>query len=473
MNSIEMRYDKLEAKILAVKGKKCDQYDYFIAAFCGLVAGIVDIVFVGKPNSPLNNTSNVSNSVLGDWSDKQSEKILSWISDRQINKDMQIRDNLLSSGIKKSDLPNELAKRGIPSNLRKDGYPELKDKITYLENKYRVSYDQSTSNELVSDVGITPVNHHLKSLSHSPDIIGLVSAVLDQFSGNTTFIDGGKVIRVMPVKKGVELRGTTLISKLFCAFVNWMGHLLSDFCGSHSSKGRGMGIPIPFFELFLLCDFGSFPTGANDGGMTFADLALKTFENGYDARFGIAMAIPVILCDLSIRFIWALKQRFYHKKTWRECIPTDKHPDLRIMLIVGNGTLCFLDGADAIIKSGGNILELVLHLNIIAWFRLVQLVFHEIMLRLGFDYEDLKIQFEYLNYKMSQYIDSLKSVDYISYKIQIKELNDLSVLLSSGDIAEATDFMSDYIEKHQIKTDFDTQNSFEMKMSEQDTIITF
>ena len=35
------------------------------------------------------------------------------------------------------------------------------------------------------------------------------------------------------------------------------------------------------------------------------------------------------------------------KKEWRECIPTNVHPDLRVMLLVGNGTLCVIDGATA------------------------------------------------------------------------------------------------------------------------------
>ncbi len=30
--------------------------------------------------------------------------------------------------------------------------------------------------------------------------------------------------------------------------VNWLGHLISDISGSSSSKGRGMGIPSPFWS---------------------------------------------------------------------------------------------------------------------------------------------------------------------------------------------------------------------------------
>ena len=84
-----------------------------------------------------------------------------------------------------------------------------------------------------------------------------------------------------------------------------------------------------------------------------------------------------------IRVLWAIKRRFYHKKEWSECIPTKEHADLRIMLIVGNGTLCLIDGADAAIKSGGNALVFILHMNLVAWTRLLLLVFRELRLRYG------------------------------------------------------------------------------------------
>ena len=97
-------------------------------------------------------------------------------------------------------------------------------------------------------------------------------------------------------------------------------------------------------------------------------VATKVFQNGYDARFGLTMAIPVVLCDLLIKLIWALKHYFYHKREINECIPNKRHDDLRVMLIMGNGTLCLLDGADAAFKSGGNCVEFMLRLNLIAWF---------------------------------------------------------------------------------------------------------
>ena len=100
---------------------------------------------------------------------------------------------------------------------------------------------------------------------------------------------------------------------------------------------------------------------------------LKVFEKGYDLRFAGAMAIPVLINELLIRLFWSLKSRFYHKNSWKESIPFGNHPELRRMLLIGHGTLCIVDGADAAVrssKSGFNIIDFTLHLNIVAWSRL-------------------------------------------------------------------------------------------------------
>lgn len=111
-----------------------------------------------------------------------------------------------------------------------------------------------------------------------------------------------------------------------------------------------------------------------------ATLAVRAFQEGYDARFGIAMSLPVLLCELLVRFIWMIKQRFYFKKPLKECIPTQSHTDLRIMLLFGHGTLCLMDGADALVRSGGNWLMFFTRMNIIAWGRFTVLVLKEINL---------------------------------------------------------------------------------------------
>jgi len=67
--------------------------------------------------------------------------------------------------------------------------------------------------------------------------------------------------------------------------------------------------------MFLFCNFGDID------GKAFSETMITVFEEGYDFRFGAAMAIPVILEELSIRVIWVIRQKFGRGKSWRECIP--------------------------------------------------------------------------------------------------------------------------------------------------------
>ena len=45
--------------------------------------------------------------------------------------------------------------------------------IGFLEGKFRVNYDQRNTTDVNKLFKMGTKNHHIKSLSHSPDIIGL------------------------------------------------------------------------------------------------------------------------------------------------------------------------------------------------------------------------------------------------------------------------------------------------------------
>ena len=136
---------------------------------------------------------------------------------------------------------------------------------------------------------------------------------------------------------------------------------------------------MPFYELFLACDFGDI------NGKTFSETMISVFEEGYDVRFGATMAIPVVMNELMIKVIWMVRQKFIRKKTWKESVPTNKHADLRIMLIVGDATLCMVDGVDAAAHGiiEGNVISFVCHLNLVGWTRLIMLVLRELRIRYG------------------------------------------------------------------------------------------
>ena len=73
-----------------------------------------------------------------------------------------------------------------------------------------------------------------------------------------------------------------------------------------------------FFELFGLCKFGSFNT--TNGKKDFADIMTAVFTNGYDFRHGIALAVPLIVTEFTIKVVWAIRRRFVQKMPLNKCI---------------------------------------------------------------------------------------------------------------------------------------------------------
>lgn len=373
---------------------KCDKYDYLIAVGCGAVAGMVDIFLVGAPGD----------SILGKWTDSQVDKVV-----------MTFAKTCGWS-----------PKEGKGKNAA--------SAIGFLEKKFPVNYDQRHSGDVNNLFKMSTKNHHMKSLAHSPDIIGLFFSILNQFTSTSTFLSNGQLITIET--NTYELQGHNFISKLFCGVTNWFGHIMSDIAGSSGAAGRGSGVVIPFYELFQICDFGSFQVGQDRN--TLATVATKVFQEGYDARFGLTMAIPVVLCDLLIKLSWGIKRYFYHKRPLVECIPTKRHGDLRIMLIIGDGTLCLIDGVDAAIRSGGNWVNFFLRLNIVAWFRLVSLVFREVCIRLGISLPLQKQLDAYIriNEALSLYLSQLEQIDIVRFKKETEQYNKMVALLEGADSSE-------------------------------------
>jgi hypothetical protein len=322
-----------------LKNADCDKYDYMIAGTCGVIGGLIDILFVGMPGD----------SKLGNVADEQANKItekfaefVGWDKDKAVEK----------------------------------GKNTTASAIGYLEGKFKINYDQATTHATDGAVkNLSLKNHHLKSLGHSPDLIGLFFSILNQFTSTSTFISNGKVITVDT--ETFELKGNDFISKIFCGFANWFGHIMSDWTGSSGTVGqggRGTGVPIPFYNLFQLMNFGEF----GQHKQSFATITTKVFENGYDARHAMAMAIPVITTELLIRFMFTMKSHFYHKREWKKSLPDGNIPELRRMLLVGHGTLCLIDGVDAYIRSGGEMVTFLSRTNLLAWARFGQLSLKEL-----------------------------------------------------------------------------------------------
>jgi len=326
-------------KEFTFKAPNCDKYDYLIAGTSGLLCGLIDVFFVGAPgDSPLGNeVDKFANSAT-----EKFAKYLGWDSDKAAEK----------------------------------GSNTTASAIGFLERKFKINYDQATTSSVGGAVdNLSLKNHHLKSFGHSPDIIGLFFSVLNQFTSKSTFISNGEITTVDT--ENFELQGSTFISKVFCGIANWFGHIMSDWTGSSGTVGqggRGAGVPIPFYNLFLGINAGEF----GDNKQSIATIATKVFEQGYDARHGLTMAIPVVLNELIIRLSWVIKARFFHQKDWSQCIPSDSNPELRRMLCVGQGALCLVDGVDATIRGGGEPVSTLLRMNLLAWTRFAHLSLKEL-----------------------------------------------------------------------------------------------
>lgn len=316
-----------------------DRYDAMFAGMSGLIAGIIDVFFVGIPQT--GNLTKLADNVVDELI-KKAAKLSGW------NPKSGQEDNVASA-------------------------------IGYFERNFKVNYDHRSSADVNGAFKMATINHHIKSLGHSPDPIGLFFSILDQFTNTASFISDGKLIRIDTSDSGTRLQGNNFISKLFSGFVNWFGHLLSDVAGSSGSRGnagRGSGIPIPFMNLFQLINVGEFQVGKHLNDI--ATVMVKVFQEGYDFRHGIAMAIPVLFNELMIRAFFVIRRRFQYKLAWNECFPTMKDKTFRWMLLISTGAMCLVDGVDAVIRGRGNAVLIFLRMNLIAWIRFIYLVFKEL-----------------------------------------------------------------------------------------------
>lgn len=321
---------------------ECDKTDYILAAASGAICGLMDIFLVGKSGE----------SAIGDITDK-------WFANRTM----------------------DFAKIcGWDGNSN----DSLSSAIQYLEKKFKIPYDQTGAGNVASLVfDLNPRNHHLKSLGHNPSLLGLFFSILDQFTNTSHFISEGELISLQEADDKFVLQGGNISAKLFCGFVNWLGHLISDMSGSSSSKGRGMGIPSPLWTWTndIIAIKKKLHITNLEFDKTINKFALEIYKQGYDLRFEVAKAIPVFVNELVVRMVYSIRRlvRFYlnnqnrvrsFKLIWELCEPFSD-ASVKRMLIVAHGTFCLLDVGDALAQGfiNGNgsfrIDQFVMRLNIV------------------------------------------------------------------------------------------------------------
>lgn len=395
---------------------ECDKLDYALAASSGVICGVIDVFLVGKPGeSPLGN-------ITDKWIENRTRdfaKLCGWDS----------KDNFSASSA-----------------------------IKFLEKKFKIPYDQRGAGDAASEIfNLSPRNHHFKSLAHNPNLLGLFFSILDQFANTSHFVSEGQLISLQEADGNFELRGNSNISKLFCGFANWMGHLLSDISGSSGSKDRGMGIPSPLWcwtnDIIAIKTKLKIPVSEFDKSVN--DLALQIYEKGFDARFQTTQGIPVLINELIVRLMYSIRRFVKYISTtkaeersfsllWKTCEPFS-NVTVKRMLTVAHGTFCLIDAGDAVIRgviTGGgyfNVVKFFLRLNIVGISRLTISLYGEMtrtIKKSGLENEAylLERKAEIINY----YIDGLKL---------LSEIYDDSSLLSFVDDFEHSDLYMQAFEK--------------------------
>ena len=172
--------------------------DYLLAAGCGLIAGAIDSLWVGKFDFDC----------AREWG---SERINDFI----------VAVAKMDPGYKGDD---------------------IKSAIKFLEKKYPFVGDRATS-----EFG-GGRQHHLRDFSHHMSLGGLAFSLLTQFTGKVYGTDQHGVFMAVPVADE-ELIGKTIEEKLMLGVVRWFYHMVSDMAGSSGSPGKGTGIPGPILSF--------------------------------------------------------------------------------------------------------------------------------------------------------------------------------------------------------------------------------
>lgn len=453
----ESEIQTLNETIESIKGlkPKCDKIDYALAVSSGALCGIIDIFLVGKPGE----------SPLGNITDK-------WFENRVLS----FANIVKKSKWNKKRRELEKTKKSIPKFRKCE---TLSSAIRYLEKIFDIPYDQRGMGDAASFIfDLNATNHHFKSLAHNPSLLGLFFSILDQFTNTSHFVSEGELISLQDADGNFELRGKSTLSKIFCGFVNWIGHLVSDMSGASSSKGRGMGIPSPLWtwtndvialKRHLNINVSEFDKSVNE-------LALNLYEKGYDARFQTTQAIPVVINELLVRLIYSIRRliRYFSdtnkenrsfKLMWKECEPF-KNPTVKRMLTVAHGTFCVIDAGEATIRAfiagGGtfNPLEFFMRLNIAGVGRFTISLYGEI--KRGINIHNVEETIIFARREKIIIEDYIKGLNALAVIYDDKELVDFADDLRNGMYIKAFEKTVKLAEKRNVPEDERVNNKSEI-----------
>lgn len=323
-----------------------DKTDYALAITSGVLAGLVDSLFVGE----------FSLEYANQWGNQQIESLVLRIAKYQ----------------------------GYGGN-------DLAQAVKYLEDAFPIAADKATA---AFGGGL---QHHLRDFTHHPTPVGLVCSILTQFTGNAYGTDVTGAFQCVPLgEDALDLIGKSFPEKILRGVVYWFFHMVSDVAGSSGSvrKGSlGTGLPGPLVSLLKeLSSTPLFKKQDTKGNKEFSVYISKLFNgtllgerdaNGsliplkFDFRTEVGAAmqlgkqtVPVIINECVVRAFFLLRQLSKElsreaiqdwsdidKINWKAIIPFHDRTVDR-MLTIASMTFTVADTGDAAlhaaIESGGN-----------------------------------------------------------------------------------------------------------------------
>lgn len=381
---IQTGLDRVEHELQAAQGRvgaldqeidrltnHADATDNMVAVGSGLLAGLIDIFWVGEFSLDRGK----------EWSSEKVNRFVGKIAEYTGHK------------------PSE------------DSTPEdrLQKAIKHLE-KYGAPSDSNTP-----DFG-GGLQHHLRDFAHHPSPIGLAFSLLTQFTGNAYGTDTAGMLLIVKVKD-TKLIGKDLYQKILFGVVYWFLHMVSDMAGSNQYAGAGTGLPGPIVSL--LKEASALPIFKDKEGINHLSENISKLFNGtllaehdekgkiiketvkrFDLRaeIGVAyelgrQAVPVILNECMARSFYFIRRLVVEIKAkqsftdieWNKTLPWNNRTMTR-MLTIATGTFTAVDLADAAIraglKSGGEptmfVSQLLLHVNFVGIGRFTVAVYSDI-----------------------------------------------------------------------------------------------
>ena len=348
---------------------KASKEDYALAVASGLLAGIVDALYVGE--TPM----------FGVGTEDARAGV-----NHQVNDFIEKYAN--ARGIERRNLSGHIAG---------------------LEDRFKVAQDNVWKGE---GIGVSAKNHHLADLAHHPTPLGFAAAVIVQFLRVGLFVNRDGKWHVCAVKTTQEDILRVLVPAILTGFLNWVasmseevyeecsgekvpdairklarlasaapmlieiakcadnwfGHLVSDMGGSKNTASKGMGIPGVF--LSMAYEFAALPGLKETRLLSVLDKMYT--KQKFDMRHELVavealgkQAIPVLLNEAIVRMGFFIS-RFAHALCygtrltdldWAEIVPIGNRTVDR-MMTVASMTLSLADTADAAVhaclESAGN-----------------------------------------------------------------------------------------------------------------------